>query len=326
MKNILVLIIFIFLIFLLPSTVNGVAVILNQETVKSGKPGDHVTYYINVKNDNAYYADIKAFISEPKFNCTILKDEYLNVPPNDIIEFILIISIPAKNDIKNVSHYLRFQDRPSMEGNNDKSEHYDLDYKTGCEIHIGLIIIYEDDNGNSSIIHSPSMIIISLIISSLFCTAYYFRSRKKDLSNISRLNFLKLLPNLVGYSRLRKANVLKNPHRNEIMEIIKERTDGISFTEIWETTNIRHPSFLNYHLRRLMEFEFVSTVDDLYFPKGAPLKTPFLKQIQEAMDNGARTPSEIARVIDSYPQKVKYHMNKHGLLKVSETDFPYRKK
>ena len=134
------------------------------------------------------------------------------------------------------------------------------------------------------------------------------------------------LPFFPSYTRLRKDRILRNPTRFEINEFLKGKEEGASFKEIQQQMGISHPSYLNYHLRRLMEFEFIRNVDNYYFHKGVKLRRPFLIEIKEAIGSGARTPTEVAAKIDSYQQKVRYHMNKHGLMAVCEIDYSKRKR
>lgn len=159
---------------------------------------------------------------------------------------------------------------------------------------------------------------------SLFGLTCFFIHKVKKVNQI--FTDFSLLPFIQNYTRLRKDRVLRNPTRHKIIEYLKNRKEGASFKEIQQEMGITHPSYLNYHLRRMMEFGFVRNVDNFYFHKGVELKRSFLTEIQNAIETGARTPSEVAARINSYPQKVRYHMSKHGLLSVCEIDYSKRKR
>ena len=123
------------------------------------------------------------------------------------------------------------------------------------------------------------------------------------------------LPLVGGFSRLKRERVLKNEHRREVYELLCQYPEGLTFSEIYWAVEFSNKGVLHYQLRRLREFGFVKRSGKLYYPADVPMKRSFLEEIREAWSEGFRTPTEVARRIDSYPEKVRYHMKKEGLWK-----------
>lgn len=320
------LIYFIVLLFLLPLSICSALLINeNSEQEKKGEPGNIVQYSINLTNDKPYYIDIRIDFGNNSNYLSIDINEYFNIPPNDPINVIVSFYIPISS---NISHYLSdvfFYERPSMNDYNDLISNNFTNYQE--ERRYELITTIESTNERS---HSSSdqyfpFLYISSIIFSVLGIIIFINKKKSHIFK-PFFQILANIPIFTAYTRLRRKGVLKNHYRNEIMEIVKSEESGISFKEISERADIKHPSFLNYHLKRLLEFDFLRNVDNLYFPRGAPAQSTFLNKINEAIENGARTPSEIAKQVDSYPQKVRYHMKKHGILTVSEPKYLYQRK
>jgi predicted transcriptional regulator len=118
-----------------------------------------------------------------------------------------------------------------------------------------------------------------------------------------------------GYSNIRPERVLENENRRQIFEIIGECEDGIPLKEIKERSGISHSYLIEYHLKKLMDHKYVKKVDKDYYLTGVNTAQPFLGQINEAIQNGAETPEQVAKSINSYREKVRYHMKKHNLLR-----------
>ena len=121
------------------------------------------------------------------------------------------------------------------------------------------------------------------------------------------------LPIIGNYTKLKKGDLLENKGRKEIYNIINQCDCGICFTDLLRESGFSHKSRLHYHLRCLKKFGYVRRSGKLYYPWGVSVQKSFIEQIQEARGRGYQTPTEVAREIDSYPEKVRYHMEKHGL-------------
>ncbi len=120
------------------------------------------------------------------------------------------------------------------------------------------------------------------------------------------------LPGIFGYSRLRKDDLLTNPMRNDIYNTVREHEDGIAFVDILRENDIEHKNALVYHLKVLKNRRYIRRVGKLYYPQGVPTRKSFEHQIDEAIEDGASTPTEIARRLGTYRQKVIYHLKKKG--------------
>ena len=116
-----------------------------------------------------------------------------------------------------------------------------------------------------------------------------------------------------GYSLLRKDEVLENENRNEIYGLICNVPGGMTASEITRQLGFPHHRLTQYHLRRLRENGYVKMVDKRYYPAGVNADRPFIEQIRGAMLDGAYTPSQIAKKLGTYPNKVKRHMIKNGM-------------
>ena len=115
------------------------------------------------------------------------------------------------------------------------------------------------------------------------------------------------------YTRLRKDMVLKNEIRRDILELLYENERGLTLGEVQRDLDIKHRRLAQYHLQKLLEFDYVRKIDSEYYPAGVEMERPFISKIRDAMGEGARTPAQVARRIGSYREKVRYHMKKHGM-------------
>jgi len=202
----------------------------------------------------------------------------------------------------------------------------ELNYQLSSRVPFRCTVLEHPETDNLA---SPTEIAIYFIftgITTCIIVGFYYKGYKKNMFSLPSIKKFLTIPTLIGYTRLRRDRVLRNPVRNNIMNFLEQKKDGASFKEIQQEMSISHPSYLNYHLRRMMEFHFVKNVDNYYFHQRAALKKSFANEIQDAMEMGARTPTEIATQINSYPQKVRYHMKKHGFFTVCETDYSKRKR
>lgn len=118
-----------------------------------------------------------------------------------------------------------------------------------------------------------------------------------------------------GYTLLKKEEILDNENRKDIYSLICEQQSGLTTTEIGRELGLQHHRLVQYHLNKLSENGYVRKVDRRYFPNRIHAVEPFIEQINNAMMDGASTPSEIARKIGSYHNKVKRYMKKHGIWK-----------
>lgn len=116
-----------------------------------------------------------------------------------------------------------------------------------------------------------------------------------------------------GYSLLRRDELLKNENRNEIYGLVANEPQGMTASEITHMLGFPHHRLTQYHLRRLHEMGYVKKIDNRYYSSGVNTERPFIDQIKNAMLDGAHTPSQIARKLGTYPNKVKRHMIKNGM-------------
>jgi len=293
---------------LIPQFVCGVEIDNNQDTTQSGECGEEVFYTVIAINNEPVIVDIKAEIGFSEWYSKINKNEYINVLPDEQVKFQITIKIPFNplNDSTETS--IDVYQRISMGGVNDYIAMRIVTLNTTTEKQVTQEETKPFSNDLTNLMFTAG--ILAFFGALIFYTAYHKLFSKGGFPRLQ-----KILTLLSGYTRLNERKLLGNPYRQNILRTIKHNKHGMTFTDLCNEMEISHPSFLNYHLRRLMEFGYVRSVDNLYFPRGAPLKKPFINEIHEAMDNGANTPTEIARMIDSYPQKVRYHMRKHGILK-----------
>lgn len=120
-------------------------------------------------------------------------------------------------------------------------------------------------------------------------------------------------PVIRGYSRLKKDKILENDTRREIWELLYEFEDGLQVVEIQRELNIQHRRLVEYHLQKLIEFGYARKIDTMFYPAGVGVEKPFIRKIKDAMEEGARTPAQVAKRIGSYREKVRYHMKKNGM-------------
>ncbi len=170
-------------------------------------------------------------------------------------------------------------------------------------------VLHPEKEGSSGL--DSNNIFLAAGVFSLLTAILFYAYHRKVIS----------IPAIRGYSILKKDKVLDNLCRREIFKIVSRKKSGITLTELRRETGITNINLLDYHLRRLIEHSYVRKVDKLYYPTGVNTKKPFIGRIHEAMDNGARTPTEVARGIRSYKEKVRYQMEKHGLLRKGNDDF-----
>jgi hypothetical protein len=320
----------IILIIFLTSSPSGVSGLKDNHTegIYSNEcsPGENVFFMVSITNDNPHMVDIKAKLENLDLvSCSINQSEFLNVKFSEKVEFFIWAYIPYNISVEDLSFNVSIWDRPSMMGNNDQIPYGISEYS--CNIIRRLfcrIIDLDNSSTNSRYLNEKLILIASLLTIIAIPITYLFSKKKYPLEHIG-INFsnFSIFPQ---YTRLRRDRLLKNPARNHIMQILKDEKGGVTFKDLQIKLNISHPSYLNYHLRRLMEFGFIRNVDNFYFEEGASLKRPFINEIKDAIVMGARTPTEVASEINSYPQKVRYHMKKHGLLSVCDVDYSKRKR
>jgi len=121
------------------------------------------------------------------------------------------------------------------------------------------------------------------------------------------------IPVVRGYSRLKKDKLMENEIRRDIWELLFEYEDGLQIVEIQRELNVKHRRLVEYHLQKLLEYGYARKIDNLYYPAGIGVGKPFMSKIRDAMEEGARTPAQVAKRIGSYREKVRYHMKKNGM-------------
>lgn len=318
--------VFILCFSLLTPICSGLDSIENPDD-QDANPGDVIEFNYKFINEKNYPIDALSILYNVELNTSFLvQDEFLNVSRHDIICFTVILPIPLNITVTTINFSIEFYERPSF-GHVHSFDYFKLlKYQMAISFNSTINICFPS---NSNVSFSSYDFVILLITISTFITISFVilhKSTKKNIfeliSNIKPTHF----PLFRLYTRLRRDRLLRNNTRKNIMNLLKDRKHGATFKEIQNEMGISHPSYLNYHLRRLMEFEFVKSIDNHYYSQGATLKRPFITEIRDAIMMGARTPTEVANEIRSYPQKVRYHMKKHGLLHVCDVDYSKRKR
>ena len=95
-----------------------------------------------------------------------------------------------------------------------------------------------------------------------------------------------------------------------IYKLIIEYDGGIKLTEIQRSTGISHKHAIEYHLHQLLKHRFIKKVNWQYYPIGVATESPLKDQIQNLMDQGIQSPTEIAKIMDTSRQRVWYHIKK----------------
>ncbi len=290
------------------------ATVQEGDVEKDGSPGEEIKYMIKIHNNQPFFMYIKIVVDDNIWDVFIPKNEIKNVPPSEIVSFFIIVEIPEDPIWDKSRTNITIYERISTNGRNQ--------YTECCNFDVITNVIDEDENDNSllGLPYNIAILMISSILISTIALSRYSLNNKKRLLGLGLIKSSSNLPFFPTYSRLKKQRVLNNQHRKRIYNVIKEHEEGITFKDLREKANITHPSFLNYHLRRLKEYGFIKNIDNSYYPPGVRLKKPFLREIQEAMEDGARTPTEVAHKIGSYAQKVRYHMEKHNLIRKDDVD------
>lgn len=306
---------------------NSIQIDADQQRMQKGSPGSTIQYQLNVTNNRMYNVDIKAeIVPNSQLQIYIVNSEFINVYLSQTVSFLINVTIPYGASLTSIEFYVSISERPNMLEFNENINNEMVNYQTHARLRYICIVTEESESEmQTHFVLFASFIIICCALSGYVVNYVYKINKKLPFSSLA-FDKSPFFPIISIYTRLRRDRILKNPIRNNIMVYLKERKNGASFKDIQHQINITHPSYLNYHLRRMMEFGFIRRVDNDYFHKSAPLKKSFLREIHEAIEMGDRTPTEVANRIKSYPQKVRYHMDKHGLLTVCDVDYSKRKK
>ena len=266
----------------------------HNERVKEGEVAE---YYVRVLNDDhPFGVSIRMTVIQEVSRYETENTEFYLYPGQSDTAYITVYTdgVTAENLTTDVIFYKKGE---------EESEYSEF----GARFFTTFIDHPQQDEGSSiaSEAPAPNVIILAAGGFSLFAFVFSCAHYWKEGS----------LPFLAGYSRLMKKDVLENPTRQMIYETVCCNPEGIAFSELLEETGIHHKSNLHYQLGRLREFGYVRRSDSLYYPAGASMQRSFVDQIRDAVAAGYRSPHQVASRIGSYPERVRYHMEKEGLWK-----------
>jgi len=86
------------------------------DTTKTGVPGDEISYYLNVTNDEPYPVDFKITLEEEVWNSTADPEEVIEVMPYETVTFTILVYIPGEPLNSSSISTVHFHERPSYPG------------------------------------------------------------------------------------------------------------------------------------------------------------------------------------------------------------------
>jgi len=284
----LLLVLFIFV------AVNSIAVTHSESDNKTVEEGREAYYYVKVTNDDPQRIqgiDIRIDITQDISSFRAQNTEYhLDYGESKYTHIYVRTKSVKENEILTQIVILVRE-----EGQDEYQEEASADFRT--------TIIHSLPKKDNDEFEERSNIFLAIGGFSLVGLIIYGLQSRKIIT----------LPAMRGYTRLKPEKILENENRRKIFALINLNEEGLNLKEIRERTGISNPNLAEYHLKKLMYGNYVKKVDKRYYPNGVNTERPFVRKIEEAMEGGARTPGEVARRINSYREKVRYHMNKNGL-------------
>ncbi len=288
MKSFTFLVLFLLVIFLLPHQSEGCSYL--QSESKTVEEGDQAYYFVRVTNDDQPLGiDISFDIEQSDSTFDVNNDEFhLNPGDWDFVHIYVNTECPEIDAL--FTNFTAYEKAPT-----DPEPRIELSggFKT-------TINHPPPPPSPDPFIDRPNVFLGVLTVSIIGIILVW----------AIKLRYSYLLP---GYSLLKKEGILQNKYRKEIYTVVCEHGKGITQNEIQRSLNYDHHRLVQYHLERLKEHRLVKRVDDLYYSSSLPHQKPFVDQIREAMNDGLRTPPQIAQRIGAHPQRVRRAMKKHNI-------------
>lgn len=258
--------------------VSGLEKAADNDTTKSGYPGESVTYFYEAVNDNDYTVDLKAVIEDETWDVIVIPSSLDDVEPGQRVTFQIIVYIPI-DPIEDYSlSKVSFWEKVSLYTIDDISPIKNQEYSRETVPTFTTSLKIEDIEFTPSSFASNNPYFIGILIFSSLSFGYIWYGRK----------YFFLAP---LYMNIPKEKLLDNANRDRISQYLSQY-NGSNLSEISQGTGINIQT-LRHHMRLFEQSNIVLKKEKRFFIRkngseifDTEILSPVLQRVFEVIRDG----------------------------------------